>query len=611
MRALTALGLVLAGCAAIVEDESDTQGWDDDTEHVAGYGVFEAAISSSALRSANGVYGSGCVGGRANTAWSVVLSVGAPLDNTALSVTKLNTGCVLSLTSLRIGAGASGLYTAQSPIALSASYPTNATLFSSPSDTFLGNAKLSAVSFATSFNLSVLTSADPYVSSNSLTVQYTYEGYILAHDSPLSYWRLNEAAFAADDFTGTTSAQLQIPRSSLTWTKSANSSADAILTDAGRVRASGANKAVYGASATPSSADYAVSADIFVRSILTDDQAGVLARATAGSDTYYYAGYVLSTTFSLACLCQPKQWQLWRFNGNFGTQLDQYTATLTAGSSYKVFLQTRGTVIQVYIDGVLRMSAPGLDLAPITAVGTSGILVGASGGTASTNTTGLHLDNFLAQPSAAVDFKGSNTGTYYNAVALGDTGALTSPGDRAITWVGSGYIDVARTLSDDFSIEFWYKAVQGTGAAVTQWYTAAGLIDANNSLTSPSGFGVSVRSDGKVLAGAAYSYPCPPLNLATCTDQATIVSSSTPSLNAWHHVVFTRTKSSGALALYVDGANVGTAVGPIGSSLTAAARMNFGRLQTGANYFTGSMDDITIYTSVLSAATVSAHYQRR
>jgi hypothetical protein len=137
------------------------------------------------------------------------------------------------------------------------------------------------------------------------------------------------------------------------------------------------------------------------------------------------------------------------------------------------------------------------------------------------------------------------------------------------------------------------------------------LVDANTSLTQPSGFGVSVRSDGKVLAGAAFSYPCPPTFLTTCTDQATIVSSGTPSFNAWHHVAFTRTKASGGLALYIDGASAGTATGPIGSSLTAPSKLNMGRLQTGANFFTGSLDEVAVYSTVLSGATVLTHYQHR
>ena len=55
-------------------------------------------------------------------------------------------------------------------------------------------------------------------------------------------------------------------------------------------------------------------------------------------------------------------------------------------------------------------------------------------------------------------------------------------------------------------------------------------------------FGVSLRSDGKVVAGVG-------------TPDVSIVSTSGGyNDGTWHQVVFTRTKATGALALYVDGA---------------------------------------------------------
>ena len=45
---------------------------------------------------------------------------------------------------------------------------------------------------------------------------------------------------------------------------------------------------------------------------------------------------------------------------------------------------------------------------------------------------------------------------------------------------------------------------------------------------------------------------------------------------AWHHVVFTRTKATGALILYVDGVSVGSATGNV-NSLTGTPVMTFGR----------------------------------
>jgi hypothetical protein len=76
---------------------------------------------------------------------------------------------------------------------------------------------------------------------------------------------------------------------------------------------------------------------------------------------------------------------------------------------------------------------------------------------------------------------------------------------------------------------------------------------------------------------------------------------------SWHHVVFTRTKTSGALALYVDGVTAGTATAST-LSLNGPTTMNFGRIQYGANYFAGSLDEVAMYSTVLAPAAIAAHH---
>jgi len=76
---------------------------------------------------------------------------------------------------------------------------------------------------------------------------------------------------------------------------------------------------------------------------------------------------------------------------------------------------------------------------------------------------------------------------------------------------------------------------------------------------------------------------------------------------AWHHVVSTRTMTTGALQLYVDGVSAGSATGSK-ASLTSPANISFGRIQTGNNYFAGSLDEIAVYNTALSPAAVTAHY---
>jgi hypothetical protein len=68
-----------------------------------------------------------------------------------------------------------------------------------------------------------------------------------------------------------------------------------------------------------------------------------------------------------------------------------------------------------------------------------------------------------------------------------------------------------------------------------------------------------------------------------------------------------RTKTSGALALYVDGVTAGTATAST-LSLNGPTTMNFGRIQYGANYFAGSLDEVAMYSTVLAPAAIAAHH---
>ena len=207
----------------------------------------------------------------------------------------------------------------------------------------------------------------------------------------------------------------------------------------------------------------------------------------------------------------------------------------------------------------------------------------------------------LGEPSAStiVDNEGVNTGTYFNTPTLGVTGALTGSGDNdtAVRFDGvNDYGRVARQISGDFSIEFWFKSTAGGIGTGLQWWEGAGLVDAEVG-GGLNDFGVSLRSDGRVVAGVGAG------------SDVSIVSTPATSYKdgSWHHVVFTRNMASGALRLYIDGAAAGNATGGT-TALNGPSFINFGRIQSGGNYFAGSLDEIAIYTTVLTPATVTAHF---
>lgn len=213
-------------------------------------------------------------------------------------------------------------------------------------------------------------------------------------------------------------------------------------------------------------------------------------------------------------------------------------------------------------------------------------------------TTGLlnyfHLAEALSS-SPAQDFKGTNDGTYVGGPTMAQPGAIT--GDNSVTFDGvNDTITVPRLIADDFSIEFWFKSSQGIGTG-TRWYDGAGLIDADLVGTA-NDFGISLRSDGKIVAGTGNP------------DTSIVSSSGGYNNNAWHHVVFTRTRSSGALKLYVDGSAVGTATGNA-NFLDDQATISFGRISDPKNYYAGSLDEVAFYWTVLSAGTITSHFNAR
>jgi hypothetical protein len=108
----------------------------------------------------------------------------------------------------------------------------------------------------------------------------------------------------------------------------------------------------------------------------------------------------------------------------------------------------------------------------------------------------------------------------------------------------------------------------------------------------------------------------PPSRLTLCsgkviarvgTPDVSIVSSASYNNGAWHHVVFTRTQGTGAMQLYVDGVAAGSATGST-ASLTSTASIRFGSLANGNTWFTGSLDEVAMYTTVLAGPTVTAYY---
>jgi hypothetical protein len=429
-----------------------------------------------------------------------------------------------------------------------------------------------------------------------LTASADYQTATLGGAGLVSYWRLGEDPSVTDTFTDTPAATLQshTADSGTGWTQLAGSgSADEIITDANRVRRAG-GYAVYHTSGSTGGADYAVQADVHVRSTVAGDMTGVLGRVDTSNPngTFYYARYQQSDT----------AWHLMRFVDGVSTDLaTSASGALTVGQTYRLRLDLVGTALKLYVNEVLLTSATD---GAITAAGRGGLLDGdwkAGTTAATTNATGLHLDNLRVVSNTgtiATDLKGVNPGTFVGGPLLNVPGALAGDSNTAVRFNGTDqYATVTREVEYDYSVEFWFKSTQGLGAG-THWTTGAGLVDSDRA-GNWDDFGVSLRADGRIMAGNGwYNH----------SNNYTIMSAAGGyNDGAWHHVVFTRNRTTTAMVMYADGVSVASGNGATTRSNSTAV-INFGRLASGGNYFAGALDEVAVYDTVLSASTIADRY---
>lgn len=158
-----------------------------------------------------------------------------------------------------------------------------------------------------------------------------------------------------------------------------------------------------------------------------------------------------------------------------------------------------------------------------------------------------------------------------------------------IVFSGSNSCVITRPVQDDFSIEFWFKTTNTFGSG-SLYYQGSALIGGEVGGVV-NDFGISIISAGRLCAG-------------TGNPDGAIFPATSYNDGAWHHVVFTRKKSTGAEELWVDGVSKGSRTGNT-NSLNAASQLQFAANPTG---FVGSMDEIAFYNVVLTSAQIINHY---
>ena len=205
------------------------------------------------------------------------------------------------------------------------------------------------------------------------------------------------------------------------------------------------------------------------------------------------------------------------------------------------------------------------------------------------------------------DLSGSTgrSGTFTAPITYHQPGGVTSGTSFAVTLAGSGARAVAATVSGatagptTFSLELWFRTTTTAGGKLL------GFESTTAATSSKFDRHVFMRTDGKLTYGGWGS-------------AKTLTTSAAYNNGAWHHLVIT-TGPSGSnqqSVIYVDGVSVASGVTSAVTSYNGYWRIGFGALATGSGYptsanFAGTIDNVAIYSTALTAARVAAHYAAR
>lgn len=259
------------------------------------------------------------------------------------------------------------------------------------------------------------------------------------------------AQFASAAFNGTTDTELSVVEPNFSKLDSASSSA---YINNNRLWGEGAAPPRYVHSATPPSADYEVSADIYI--VTTGSfSAGVLARAVPGSLTGYWGRY------------RPDVgWQIQRYNAGAGTVLGSAVPeSISAGTTRRIRLRVVGNVISLYRDAETTPIISVTDASPLTEAGKAGILV------STPKTAGVHLDNWSADTIEGGDTT-APTLTSPTATAIGPTSASGTVSTNEAT--GSLFY-LASTNASESAPTVKAASSQAVSATGSQSVTFSGL----------------------------------------------------------------------------------------------------------------------------------------
>lgn len=284
-----------------------------------------------------------------------------------------------------------------------------------------------------------------------------------------------------------------------------------------------------------------------------------------------------------------------RFNYN-GTSLPYWIESWIAGTSASIWvkipsLPSGNTVIYLYYGNPGLTSESNFDNTFTKDSGFSGLAAQ------------WHMDEGTGNSTIYDTTANNNDGTITGAVwAVADGGrwytsttAGFSTGDSLSLDGTDDYVVVTDSASLDVSkltIALWFKpGAVASGYLVSKWNT-----DANN------------RSYSVFLNGGKVAFD-------TSTDGSGFVpllSTSSVSAGNWYHVAVVFDGAASSKIIYINGTSDKIDGTVSGNLFNSSSDLTMGILDVGgANYFTGVIDEVSIYNRALSADEVKALSQRR
>ncbi|MCE9541848.1 LamG domain-containing protein [Candidatus Kaiserbacteria bacterium] len=197
--------------------------------------------------------------------------------------------------------------------------------------------------------------------------------------------------------------------------------------------------------------------------------------------------------------------------------------------------------------------------------------------------------------------------TAADSSVTGNDGTLTGTADwesgkfsDAFNFDGSSYFNADRTEEGDFSICSWFKTT-GVGGGGAHFEFMA-IADSEVPVVSDGDFGFGIDSSGRLGYGGGGGGGLDFVNVLT-----------TGAVNdgVWHHGCVTRDESDGSARLYLDGVLADSDTLATGA-MNANPVLRLGGFQdTGGNgkNFTGMLDELRVYSRVLTSDEVTALYQ--